>query len=121
FRITDYTGDESIFMDGAGNPIPGITGEIRNNDSHYFYAGVEYMLSEQLSLEGRAGGRYTRYTEVDETDLSPYVEISGKYSYLPGSYLSVGFRHDRNPTDVAFALDRESSVFYGSVSHRITP
>lgn len=122
FGITDYTGDEPIFINPlTGFPISGITSEIRNNDSHYFYVGADYTLSEQLSFQGRAGGRYTRYTEVDENDLSPYVEISGKYSYLPGSYLTVGFRHDRNPTDVAVALDQESSVIFGSVSHRITP
>ncbi len=113
FGMTDYTADEAI---GGG-----FFSDARNNNSHYFYVGADYSVSEQLNVQGRVGARYTDYTEVDETDTSPYAEITGTYSYLPGSSLTLGFRHDKNPTDVAQALDQESSIAWITVSHRITP
>ena len=115
----DYTGDEAILIPPAGFEAP--TGEIRNETAHYFYLGAEYQMSEELSFIGRAGGRFTEFTEVDDDDFSPYADLSATYRYLPGSALTLGFRHDRNPTDVLTAIDQESSVIYGTLSHRITP
>jgi hypothetical protein len=119
--IVDYTGDDLL------SPFSTLTSEDRNSRSHYGYVGGEYTISEELSAAGRIGVEYTEYTEVDETDLSPYVDVNATYKYVPGSYLQFGVRHRRNPTDVASAdaggeptLDQETTTVYGSVRHRIT-
>src|SRR5204863_3836203 len=80
-----------------------------------------------LSFSGRAGVEYIDYTELDETDWSPYADVSGSYRYVPGSYVQIGVRHRHNPTDLAgggtessVTLDQETTTFYSSVHHRIT-
>ncbi len=122
FGINNYTGDELLVPGGT------LRSDDRDNISHYLYAGADYTVSEQINASARVGIQYTDYTEVNHTDWSPYAEISGTYTYLPGSYVEVGFRHAHNATDFAgggtrstVTLDQESSTIYGSIHHRITP
>lgn len=127
--IVDYTGDEllNFYPTPPGPPADALTGKDRNSISHYGYVGGEYTVSEELSVAARAGLQYIDYTEVDEDDLGPYADVSGRYQYVPGSYLQVGVRHERNATDVAgfgtasdVTLDQETTTLYGSVYHRLT-
>jgi hypothetical protein len=55
------------------------------------------------------------------------VDLSASYTYLPGSYVQVGFTHDINSTDQVSPDSKgsitdfaESSVGYMAVNHRIT-
>jgi len=102
-----------------------VRGDDRDNTAHYVYLGANYSFSSQLNGEARAGVRSTDYDTGDD-ELSPYVDIAGTYTYLPGSYVQLGFRHDRNATDVAgsgadITTDQETSSVFGSINHRITP
>lgn len=119
--IISYSSSELLVPGGT------LTGEDRDSMSHYGYVGAEYTVSEELSAAGRVGVEYTDYTELDETDLSPYADLNATYRYVPGSYFQVGLRHRRNPTDVAgdgtvdgVTLDQETTTVYGSLHHRIT-
>ena len=120
FGMFDYTGDGRLSF----GPL---TSEDRNSVSHYGYVGGEYTVSEELSASARAGIQYTEYTELDEDDISPYVDISGQYRYVPGSYVQLGVRHARNATDIAglgtvdnVTLDQETTTVYSSLYHRLT-
>lgn len=120
FGYADYLSDEFIG--------PGITGDDRDARSHTFYVGGEHQFSSTLSVEGRAGVKFRDYYKLDEDHTAPFVDITGTYTYLPGSYVKGGVKHDNNATDVAISgsspgditLDQDTTTFYLSVNHRIT-
>lgn len=123
FGYNDYTSDELLSFAGT------FRGTDRDSISHYAYVGAEHQFSSVLSVEGRVGVTYTDYIELDETDWSPYADIFGTYTYLPGSTLKAGIRQSHNATDVAvdpsdptsITLDQDTTTLYASVNHRITP
>ena len=120
FGYADYLSSEFIG--------PGVVGEDRTTLSHTFYVGAEHQFTSQLSVEGRAGAKYRDYTELNQDHLGPYVDATGTYNYLPGSYVKLGVKYDNNATDVAFVgtdpsdvtLDQDTTTGYLSVNHRIT-
>ena len=123
FGFSDYLSSEFLEPSGMG-----LRGEDRTSLSHAFYVGAEHAFTSQLSVEGRAGAKYRDYTELGQDDLGPYVDVTGNYTYLPGSYIKLGIKYDNNATDVAavgtdpndVTLDQDTTTGYVSVSHRIT-
>jgi hypothetical protein len=120
--LVNYTADQ--FLTGAPGALK--SGD-RDSMSHFGYLGAEYTITEELSVAGRGGIEFIDYTELDEDDVSPFVDVSGTYRYVPGSYVQAGVRHRHNPTDVAgdgtatgVTLDQETTTVYGSVHHRLT-
>lgn len=124
FGFNDYTGNQPIYP-GTTTPMS----DIRNNLSHYFYAGVEAKLREDLTFGAKGGGQYTDFDNADESGWTPYFDLSGTYTYLPGSFVRIGFKNERAATDVVGlpvpgmspTLDQEYSLVYAQVTHRITP
>ncbi len=126
YRMLDYQSSDII----AGTPPgPVFRGEDRSSDSHYLYVGAEKSLSAQLTGAAKVGASYTSF-EVGDSKWSPYADMNLTYTYLPGSYVQLGFRHDLNATDVVFGTGAaggditrsgEYSSVYGQVTHRITP
>jgi hypothetical protein len=119
--LVNYTADELLAPGGD------LTSEDRDTTSHFGYLGAEYTVSEELSVGGRAGIEFIEYTELEEDDTSPFVDVNATYRYVPGSYVQLGVKHRHNPTDVAgdgtldgVTLDQETTTAYGSIHHRIT-
>ena len=119
FGYMDFLSDE-ILSPTPSTPFPH-TRSLDDNYSHYLYVGGEKALTSQLSVSGRVGGEYTRYLHRKTEAWNPYVDLSGTYTYLPGSYVQFGLRNARNATDIAEARDQETTAVYASVNHRITP
>jgi hypothetical protein len=126
-NLIDYTGDELLVRYLGPTPANALKSDDRNSVSQFGYVGAQYTLSEEISFDGRVGVEYIDFTELDETDWSPYADVSGTYRYIPGSYVQVGVRHRHNPTDLAgdgtesgVILDQETTTVYGSLHHRIT-
>jgi len=118
YGIVDYTSNDPV--DASLDP-----GSIRDNVSHYFYLGASRSFSSQLTGSIQAGAQYTHFEHISNNSWTPYVDMSGTYSYLPGSSVQLGFRHQRNATDVlgnpgAITGDQETSTVYASINHRIT-
>ena len=130
--INSYTADEFLVAfrpqpAPPAAPIEYLKSDDRDSMSHFGYVGAEYTLSEELSFAGRVGIEHIDYTELDDTETSPFADVSATYRYVPGSYAQLGVRHRHNPTDVAgggtadnVTLDQETTTVYGSVHHRIT-
>lgn len=128
FGYSDYNGNQPLYV---ATPTP--TSEIRDNLSHYFYAGVEATLMRDLTLGAKAGAQYTEFDDADESNWTPYFDVSGTYTYLPGSFVRLGFKNMRAATDVVGfnpnfipgatspTLDQEFTLVYAQVTHRITP
>jgi hypothetical protein len=123
--IVSFTDDEAIAQVGG---VPVAFSDDRDSISHRVYVGAEQAVTSQFRISAKVGGEYTDFTELDESNLTPWAQVAGTYNYLPGSYLQFGFRHDRNATDRAtptlegdIVTDQESSSLFGSITHRITP
>jgi hypothetical protein len=141
FGTVDYNSNESINSPTAfgGVPTTFIPSSSRNNYSHFFYVGAEHQFRQDLHGSARVGIQYQDYYNVDKLpppytspsdNLSPYIDLNVGYTYADGGLLSVGFQQVMNQTDQAVsALNptagvtqaQESSVFYGSISKKLTP
>ena len=126
FGAIEYTEQQDALMSSLFGLFT-LPPEYRNNYSHKVYVGVDQTINSQLNASLRVGAAYTdRYnaekynSNVDGQDVSPYVDASLTYTYAAGSYFQAGVRHSRNPTDIIFALDQETTAVYGSVTHRLT-
>ncbi len=108
FKYRDYLNSANSVNDSAG---------------HYGYVGFEKSLSSQLNVAAKAGVQLTRYMHQDQDDVGPFADISATYTYLPGSYLQLGLRHDVIATDTTILGSRsqDATGFYGQLNHRITP
>ena len=110
---------------------PGFVSDNRDSRSHFGYVGAQYSLLDNLTLSGQAGIQYADYYNPPAGDpatsqISPFAKLSGTYTYLPGSYVQLGFTQSRNATDTIapsgnkVTLDQESSVVYATLNHQIT-
>jgi hypothetical protein len=73
YGLNSYLSDELISPGGT------VKGSDRDNHSHYGYVGAEHKFTSVLSVEGRLGAQFVTYTELDEDQFSPYVDIVGTY------------------------------------------
>lgn len=133
FGDVGYTSNEKIGTLTPGGPA--ITSDVRNNRSHYIFTGADHNFSRDLSASIRVGAQITDYYNdpSQEKSISPYVDLSGTYVYAEGDSVLIGFTHRRSQTDLVGAsqisvnnihnltLDQESSVFYASLTHKLTP
>lgn len=118
YGMIDFTGDESIGIEDDG--FTETESEDRNNRSHRIYIGADHRFNAQLNASVRVGGQYTDYYNDGDNTVSPFADANVTYQYNRGNSIQVGFRHTRNQTDVT-SLDQETSMLYGSVTHKITP
>lgn len=131
YGYVDYTSKDALYV----TAVPGVTpptGNIRDQESHYGFAGLDYTASPRLSFQLRAGLNYARYPNSTADDLlAPYVDFGGTYEYLEGSRLSLGVKHDLRPTDVvqpdpndasgqSVTMSQEATTLYALVSHKLT-
>jgi len=132
FGIVNYTGDETIAL-YQGNAATPITSKSRDNISNYGYVGAGTDLLANLRFEGRAGIQYVDYNNSgyyglsSQNEVSPYAQISLTYTYVPGSYVQLGFNQGRTSVDLPnlsntgrVTQDQETSSLYGSINHQIT-
>ncbi len=126
FGYVDYTSSDALFFLPPG--VSGNDPSTRNNRSHYVFVGADQNINAQLNGSVRVGAQFTEYFNSGNDTVSPYADASLTYTYLPGSYLQAGVRHERNQTDVlAFSgtpgnitLDQESTSVYATVVHKLT-
>ncbi len=135
FSWVNYVGNEPIGVFNYITPFPRslvYRSDSRDSYSHYAYVGVQHQFSSNLSGSLKGGASYTdSYNDPlqSTTSLSPYADLSLSYTYIPGSYVQLGFTQDINATDIASVNSvtgsltqyQESSVIYASLNHRINP
>jgi len=129
YAQVNFTGNEII----SGFPGPITHSDNRDSRSQYGYLGAQYNPLDNLTLAGQAGIQYADYYNPtpgtpSTSQVSPYAKLSGTYTYLPGSYVQLGFTQSRNATSVVAPTasgkvteDEESSVVYGALNHQFTP
>jgi hypothetical protein len=106
FKYRDYLSTAKSAFDSSG---------------HYGYVGLEKSLTSQLNVAAKAGVELTHYMHLDRDDVGPFADVSATYTYLPGSYLQVGLRHDVIATDLGDVRSQDATGVYAQINHRITP
>jgi hypothetical protein len=133
FTWVDYTGNAQIapqFTEPSGKKV-NYYSDSRNYRTHTGYVGVSEVFSPNLSASVSLGASYTEsYNDPvsKQNSLTPYVNASITYTYMPGCYVQAGFTQDQNSTDVAMpgangqlTQYQESSTFSMSLNHQLTP
>ncbi len=137
FEATDFAGKYPL-MPGAENLPAGnirktMTGDVRDSRSHFMTLGLDHSFNTALSFQVRGGAEYTQYPNAQQADekWSPYADAKINYAYAEGSKITIGAKHTRYATDVALlqivggadagtAYDKESTVAYAQINHKIT-
>lgn len=95
-------------------------GELKNKASDYVMGGADYELAKKLTLSTRLGVEW-RHRDGQRSTTAPYGELSAKYDYVEGSFLSAGYlRTLEEPSDTARFTDTLVNRFFVNVQHRVT-
>jgi hypothetical protein len=96
-------------------------GEDKNKNSDYLMAGVDYAVAKKLTTSARVGAEW-RHRAAERSTTAPYAEVSAKFDYLEGSYLTAGYMHTlEESSDTVRFTDTRVNRFFANVEHRITP
>lgn len=120
FGITDSTSKDLL----TATALPAS----RDSRSHYFFTGAGHKFTPDLRANGRVGLQYVEYPNAasavpafQQSQTSPYVDVSGSWDYLPNSSVQLGVRLSRITTDISTSVDAEATTFYSSVNHEFNP
>ena len=120
----DYTSPEYIIYPDKDAGEVGYLSNIRNDDEHFGFIGVDESFTPDLNASIRVGAEYIDYYNFHTSKLSPYVDANLTWQYTAQSSAQVGVKHVHNTTDVTGystpVLDTDTTAVYASVSHNIT-
>jgi hypothetical protein len=83
-----------------------------NKHSDFLMAGFDYAAGPKLTASVRLGGEF-RHREDLPDETTPYAELSLKYDYAKGSFVSVGYTYDLEETSnpVLFSDEKVNRMF----------
>ena len=120
FGLTDSTSKDLL----TATALPAS----RDSRSHYFFTGAGHKFTPDLKFNGRVGVQYTEYPNAakavpafQSSQVSPYVDASGTWGYLPNSSAQLGFRISRITTDISTSADAQATTVYSSLNHEFNP
>jgi Putative beta-barrel porin 2 len=131
FMNVSYLANEEI--DGPTGPSPEgpLFSRVRNNRSQYGYLGVDHSFRPDFTGSLRVGARYNSYYNdpTSQSEPSPYLMGTTRYTYATDSYVEAGVSYDRSTTDLfsysaangSITTDAQSAAFWVTWNHRITP
>jgi hypothetical protein len=91
-----------------------------NKHSDFFMAGFDYTIGPKLSASVRVGGEF-RHRDGLSDETTPYVEVSGKYDYAKGSFVSLGYTYSLEETSnpVLFSDEKTNRMFV-NIQHQVS-
>lgn len=96
-------------------------GQVKDKQSHFLLAGVDYAAGPKLSISGRAGMEFREREGAPDED-TPYAEISARYAYGELSYVSGGYLLTfEEASNVALYTDTHVNRFFVNLQHAVTP
>ena len=92
-----------------------------NKHSDFLMAGFDYSVGPELTTSVRVGGEYRQRAGLS-SETTPYAEVSGKYDYAKGSFVSVGYTYSLEETSnpILFSDEKLNRIF-ANVQHAFTP
>ncbi|MFI5336465.1 MAG: hypothetical protein ACHQ5A_06755 [Opitutales bacterium] len=98
----------------------GTDGANKNKRSNFLLAGADYSPGEQLVTTARFGAEF-RSRESERSATAPYAELSARYTYNPGSFLSAGYNYTyEEPSDLVRFTDEKVNRFFVNLQHRLS-
>lgn len=95
-------------------------GEIKNKSSDYLMGGMDYAVAKKLTVSGRVGAEW-RHRDAERNTTAPYAELSTKYDYVQGSFLTAGYMHTlEESSDTARFTDTMVDRIFVNIQHKIT-
>lgn len=95
-------------------------GETKNKRTEFVMAGLDYALAKKVSLTTRLGGEW-RDRASESSTSSPYAELSARYDYAQGSFISGGYvRTFEEISDIKNYNDTHVNRFFVNVQHAVT-
>jgi hypothetical protein len=92
-----------------------------NKHSDFLMAGFDYSVGPQLTSSIRVGGEYRERAGLP-TETTPYAEVSAKYDYAKGSFVSFGYTYSLEETsNPALFSDEKVSRIFANIQHAFTP
>jgi hypothetical protein len=127
FSVLNYLSDDPL-VDNLSLPPFFQTVEspsVRDSMAHSFFLGGERQFTRRIQGSGLVGFQYVDYFNQNLTDVSPYLDFSGTYTYGVGSSVKLGVKQSRAATDEGLGtsgvtLDQLAITGYAAISHRIT-
>ena len=96
-------------------------GQLKDKDSQYFLAGLDYAPGPRTVLSARVGLE-DRQRKAAPDDQAPYAELSARYAYGALSYVSAGYVSAYEETsNLSLYTDTHVNRFYVSVQHALRP
>lgn len=127
----NYTADQSLVPYGAP---AGYKSDSRDNRSHIGFVMFQYNPIEDFTAALKVGAQFTdNYNPPagvsSESHVSPWVDLSAMYTYLPGSYVQIGFQQSQTAESFITKANAsgqineysDASTVYGSINHKFTP
>jgi len=137
FQWDDYTANEPIaYYTPAGIPPSVLYSDSRNSYTHSIYLSYQHNLTDTLRFTGMVGGQINdpyKDPTPNTSTVTPYVDMSGTYTYAKACSLQFGFSHSLNPTytpsfsgslvntNGSIEQNQESSTVYLNLNHQFTP
>lgn len=95
-------------------------GALKDKDSVFLLAGFDHNPGENLLLSGRFGGEDRSRANGDDT-TAPYFELSTRWNYADGSFLSGGYSFGlEEPSDTVSFTDTRVHRLFVNLQHRLT-
>jgi len=96
-------------------------GETKDKNSDFLMAGADYAVAKKLTTSGRVGVEWRRRS-TERSTTSPYVELSGKYDYADGSFITGGYTYTlEESSDTSRFTDTKVDRVFANVQHTLTP
>ena len=96
-------------------------GEKKNKHSDFLMAGVDYAIAKKLTTTARVGAEW-RHRSSERSTTSPFVELTAKYNYADGSFVTGGYTYTlEEASDTAQFTDTKVNRFVVGVQHTIRP
>jgi len=91
-----------------------------NKHSDFLMAGFDYNAGPKLSLSMRLGGEYRQRAGLS-SETTPYAELSGKYDYAKGSFVSIGYTYSLEETsDPIHFSDEKANRMFVNIQHALS-
>jgi hypothetical protein len=95
-------------------------GNSKDKSSNYLLAGGDYSVAKKVTASARLGYEW-RHRDGERSDTSPYVELTTKYDYAQGSFLTAGYVYTlEESSNVAIYTDTQVNRFFVNVQHALT-
>lgn len=95
-------------------------GGTKDKSSNYLLAGADYNVAKKVTASARLGYEW-RHRDGERSDTSPYVELTTKYDYAQGSYVTAGYVYTlEESSNVTLYTDTQVNRFFVNVQHALT-